>query len=247
MFLKSKTIAMQKLFSLLVVTSFILTASAQKTVNDANAQKRNVSGFHAIEVSGGIDLYLSQGEEAVAVSASRTEDRDRIITEVKNGVLKIWYDHKTGIRIDWNVNRKLKAYVSVKTLDALEASGGSDVDIDGTLKTPKLNMEISGGSDFKGKLESDEVRITASGGSDVDISGKAARLTIDASGGSDFSGYEFATDICNVEASGGSDVHITVNKELSANASGGSDVYYKGNGLIRDLKTSGSSIKKVSK
>jgi hypothetical protein len=50
-----------------------------------------------------------------------------------------------------------------------------------------------------------------------------------------------------VEASGGSDVRITVNKELSANVSGGSDVYYKGNGLIRDLKTSGSGIKKVSK
>ena len=238
---------MQKLFSLLVIVSFVTTASAQKTFNDANAQKRNVSGFHAIEVSGGIDLYLSQGEEAVAVSASKDEYRDKIITEVKNGVLKIWYEYKSGVRIDWNVNRKLKAYVSVKTLDGLDASGGSDIDIDGILKTPKLSMEISGGSDFKGKVESDEVKITASGGSDVTISGKATRLTIDASGGSDFSGYDFASDICNVEASGGSDVHITVNKELSASASGGSDVYYKGNGLIRDLKTSGSSIKKVSK
>ena len=77
---------------------------------------------------------------------------------------------------------------------------------------------------------------------------KLKGLHIDASGGSDFKGYDFAADICNIEASGGSDVHITVNKELSANASGGSDVYYKGTGLIRDIKTSGGgSIKKVSK
>ena len=108
-------------------------------------------------------------------------------------------------------------------------------------------MEISGGSDFDGKVETDELKIHASGGSDVDISGKAAKLTIDASGGSDFKGYDLASDICNVEASGGSDVHVTENKELSATASGGSDVYYKGTGLIKDLKTSGSSIKKVSK
>ncbi len=237
---------MQKLFSLLVLSGLMITASAQKTINDANAEKRNVSGFHAIEVSGGIDLYLSQGEEAVAVSAAKTDYRDKIITEVKNGVLKIWVDWKNGVKLNWD-NRKLKAYVSVKSLDGLKASGGSDVDVDGTIKTTKLDMDISGGSDFKGNIESDELKIEASGGSDVSVSGKATKLNIDVSGGSDFSGYDLASDICNVEASGGSDVRVTVNKELSADASGGSDVYYKGSGLIRDLKTSGSSIKKVSK
>ena len=236
---------MKKLFSLLVITGLITAASAQKTINDANAQKRNVSGFHAIEVSGGIDLYLSQGEEAVAVSAAKDEFRDKIITEVKDGVLKIYFESK-NVKIDWG-NRKMKAYVSFKNLDRLEGSGGSDISVDGSIKVTKLEMEISGGSDFDGKVETDDLKVQASGGSDVDISGKAARLTIGASGGSDFKGFDLASDICNVEASGGSDVHVTVNKELSANASGGSDVYYKGTGLIRDLKTSGSSIKKVSK
>ena len=237
---------MKKIISLLVLSAIISGASAQKTISDANAQKRNVSGFHAIEVSGGIDLYLSQGDEAVAVSASKDEYRDKIITEVKNGVLKIWFDWKSNLRVDWS-NHKLKAYVSFKNMDGLEASGGSDVIVDGTIKTTKLDMEISGGSDFKGKVESDDLKINASGGSDVNISGRSAKLTIDASGGSDFSGYDFAADICNVEASGGSDVHVTVNKELTANASGGSDVYYKGSGMIRDLKTGGGSIKKVGK
>ncbi len=52
---------MKKLLFSLLVTGLITTASAQKTINDPNAEKRNVSGFHAIEVGGGIDLYLSQG------------------------------------------------------------------------------------------------------------------------------------------------------------------------------------------
>ena len=237
---------MKKLFGLLAITGLITTASAQKTINDANAQKRNVAGFHAIEVSGGIDLYLSQGQEAVAVSAAKDEYRDKIITEVKNGVLKIYFESKNNLKFDWG-NHKMKAYVSFKDLDRLEGSGGSDISIDGSIKVTRLEMEISGGSDFDGKVETDELTIQASGGSDVDISGKAARLTIHASGGSDFKGYDLASDICNVEASGGSDIQVTVNKELSANASGGSDVYYKGTGMIRDLKTSGSSIKKVSK
>lgn len=238
---------MKKIFSSLLLISFVIAGSAQKTINDANAEKRNVSGFHAIETGGGIDLYLSQGNEAVAVSATSAEYRDKIMTKVENGVLKIWYEWKNnGLRIEWG-NRKLKAYVSFQQLDKLQASGGSDVMVDGAMKISKLQLHISGGSDFSGKVNLDELNVEASGGSDVSISGSTGRLTVDASGGSDFKGYELSADICNVEASGGSDIYVTVNKELSARASGGSDVFYKGNGLIRDIKTSGSSIKKVTK
>jgi hypothetical protein len=238
---------MKKISILLLFIAFVAAAFAQKTINDANAEKRNISGYHAIEVSGGIDLYLSQGNEAVAVSAGSAEHRDRIKTTVENGVLKIWYEWKSNhVRIDWG-NRKLKAYVSFKSLDRLRASGGSDVIVDGSISVTKLNMHISGGSDFSGKVELDELQVDASGGSDVSVSGKTSRLMVDASGGSDFSGYQLSADICTVEASGGSDIYITVNKELSAQASGGSDVFYKGNGLIKNIKTSGSSIKKVSK
>jgi len=220
---------------------------AQKTVNDPNAEKRNANGYHAIEVSDGIDLFLSQGEESVAVSAAEIKFRDNIKTEVKNGVLKIWYEHKSNINLDWG-NRKMKAYVSYKNLDRLEGSGGSDIMIYGSIKAAALDLDLSGGSDFEGKIEVTDLKVGSSGGSDVKISGMAKKLDIDASGGSDFKGYELAADICNLEASGGSDIYITVNKELSAAASGGSYVFYKGNGTVREMKSSGSSgIKKISR
>ncbi len=238
---------MKKLFCLAFFAVIISTAIAQKTINDANAEKRNVSGYHAIEVSGGIDLFLSQGEESVAVSASEIKHRDRIKTEVKDGVLKIWYDYKSNMNLDWG-NRKMKAYVSFKNLDMLHGSGGSDIQVVGSIKTNGLDLVVSGGSDFDGKVEANELKINASGGSDVKISGTVKNLNIDASGGSDFKGYDLAADVCNLEASGGSDVHITINKELSAEASGGSDIFYKGNGNVREMKSSGSSsIKKTSR
>jgi hypothetical protein len=242
---------MKKLFSVLFFAFIASAVSAQKTINDANAEKRNVSGYHAIEVSGGIDLYLSQGDESVAVSASETKFRDRIKTEVKDGVLKIYFERNKNsnvhVDIEWG-NRKLKAYVSFNNLDKLEGSGGSDILVDGAIKVNTLALDVSGGSDFEGKVEATDLKVDASGGSDVKISGKVNKLDIDASGGSDFKGYELATDICNLEASGGSDIYITVNKELSADASGGSDVYYKGNGTVREMRSSGSSsIKKASR
>jgi len=234
---------MKKIFSLLLLAAGF-TAVAQKTIKDPNAEKRNVSGYHAISVSGGIDLYLSQGNESVAVSASETKHRDLIKTEVKDGILSIWYDYKNSD--DRKGARNLKAYVSFATLDKLTGSGGSDIDIDGIIKVSSLKLDISGGSDFEGKIEANDLAIEASGGSDVDISGAVKKLEINASGGSDFSGYALTTDVCNLEASGGSDVEITVNKELNAVASGSSDISYKGNAVVKEVKTSGSSsIKKI--
>jgi len=214
-------------------------AQDAKLINDKNAQVRQASGFHAIRVSNGIDLYLSQGTEAVAVSASEAQYRDRIMTVVENGVLKIYLDDKWS---HWNWgNQKLKAYVSFSMLDGLHASGGSDIYTTGVIKSDKLDLTLSGGSDFKdAKVDINDMHIRQSGGSDVHISGRAGRLTVDASGGSDLHGYDLVTDFCNIEASGGSDATITVNKELNVDASGGSDIYYKGAAVIKELKTSGS-------
>lgn len=238
---------MKKSFLVLSFATVGLTVAAQKIINDPNVQKRNVSGYHAISVSGGIDIYLSQGNESVAVSASEVKYRDRIQTEVKDGVLSIWYEYNSNLHIDGN-NRKLKAYISFDDLDKITASGGSDVNVDGSIKVTKLNMHFSGGSDFNGKVDVGDLKVEASGGSDTKISGTAKNVSVDASGGSDFKGYDLASDYCDLSASGGSDVYITVNKELSAHASGGSDVYYKGDGTIRQVKSNGSgSIKKVTR
>ena len=233
---------MKKTLLLAAITVASLSSFAQndKTIQDNNAQKREVKGFHAIRVSSGIDLYISQGEEAVAVSASSVSDRDKIITEVENGVLQI---HLPEEGLHWGGwgNRKLKAYISVKQLDALKASGGSDIFFETTLHVDKLELGLSGGSDLKGKMTVGELSIVQSGGSDIYLGGDVTRLSVHASGGSDFHGYDLIAGDCHVEASGGSDIQVTANKELSVSASGGSDVYYKGNASVRDQHASGSS------
>ncbi len=232
---------------LLLITLFAATTAwTQKTINDPNAATRTARGFHAIEISDGIDLYLTQGnEEAVAVSASSSEYRDKIQVEVVNGVLKIYYERQRNWGVNWG-NRQLRAYVSVKTLDRLSASGGADVSIENTLNAGNLRLDLSGGSDLKGKIVAQELNVSASGGSDAHISGSANKLKIDASGGSDFHGYDLISNYCTVETSGGSDVKVTANKEINGSASGGSDVYYRGTALNTASKSGGSSIKRVS-
>jgi Putative auto-transporter adhesin, head GIN domain len=227
------------LFATISLASLACFGQNNKVINDPNAQKRSVQGFHAIEISSGIDLYLDQSnEEAVAVSASDPEYRDKIKTEVDNGVLRIYLDNK-GAHWNWGGNKKLKAYVSCKVIDDLHASGGSDVYIQDPIKSEKLNIDLSGGSDLHGKMVIGDLTVHQSGGSDAFVSGSAGRLTVHASGGSDFHGYDLPADDCRADASGGSDIYMVVNKQLDANASGGSDVHYKGNGVVRESHSSG--------
>jgi hypothetical protein len=232
---------MKKLFFSFCLLCLTGLAFAQKVINDPNVEARKVGTFSGVSVSGGIDLYLSYGDEAVAVSASKPELRERIKTEIQNGVLKIWFDSKSGITVNWNDNKKLKAYVSYKTLNTLSASGGSDVMPDDVIKTAELRLKLSGGCDFKGKVDVENLRVDQSGGSDVHISGKATTLSVEASGGSDFNGYDLVTEICSLEASGGCDIEITANKELSARATGASDIHYKGRPNVKEAKASGAS------
>ncbi|MEJ7911830.1 MAG: head GIN domain-containing protein [Chitinophagaceae bacterium] len=236
-------------FSLLLLFTFVFMVRlpAQKVIYDSNIEVRAAAPFHAIAVSAGIDLYLSHGEEKVGVSAKSLELRSHIRTRVDNGVLKIWYEWKEGRQMSFGSNKALKAYVSYTALDGLHGSGGSDITVDGVLRAAVLQLHISGGSDFKGGVDIQNLKIHASGGSDVLIEGRVGTLSMDVSGGSDVDGFALTSEKATISASGGSDVQISVTRDINANASGGSDVRYKGPASVTDIRSSGSSrVKKVT-
>ena len=139
----------------------------------------------------------------------------------------------------------MRAYVSFKQLEKLDASGASDIVVTGEIKVSSLVLKLSGASDFKGAVLVNALNIDLSGASDVSISGTASVVNIESSGASDIKGYDLTSDICTAKASGASDIKITINKELNAHASGASYIYYKGSAVIKDIQSSGaSSIRK---
>lgn len=220
-------------------------SNAQQYVIDAHAQKRDISGsFNSIKISGGIDLYLSQSaNEAVAVSAEDPKYLDNIKTVVENNVLKVSVQ---GDKITFK-NRKWKVYVSFKTLEKLEASGASDIYVSGSIKGNNFKMDLSGASNFKGKVDLKNFYMDLSGASVVKIEGSAVKVDIRSSGASDIRGKQLVAETCDVVASGASDVEITVNKEINAQASGASNISYSGSAVTGKIHKSGaSSIEKRS-
>jgi Putative auto-transporter adhesin, head GIN domain len=232
------------LTSLLAVFAF----AQDKVINDPNAEARSISGFHAIKVSSGINLVIKQGNtEAVAVSASEKEYRDRIKTEVINGVLKIYYDNDKWYKGYSSNGKKLKAYVSFKQIDKLDGSSGSYTTIDGTMNAGNLRIELSSGADFKGTLQASSLDVDESSGANAHVSGKTQSLSVGTSSGAGFYGYELSSDKCDADASSGGTIQVNVNKELSADASSGGDIRYKGNGVITKISSSSGGSVKSSK
>lgn len=230
---------MKNIFLSLLMISVITAAHAQVVFHDKDAELRQVGNFEGIDVSSAIDLQLSQGgENSVAVSAPGEANRAGIKTEVRKGILHIWYENKNWFK---GSGRKIRAYVSARSLKLISASGACDVTVNGELKSDELAIRLSGASDFKGGVRTKNLNIDLSGASDISIKGSTSNLNIDASGASHFKGYDLSTDNCRVAASGATDIKITVNKVLNAEASGATNIDYMGTGMIGDLRTSGAS------
>lgn len=251
------------LFAILLLVGYALNAQEKTAVvYDENAQLRKVPSFTAISVSSAIDLYLTQSNKnEVAVSASNNEIRDHIVTEVVGGTLIIrlgdngtWFSWKK-----WG-NYKTKAYVSIKDIDALTASGASNVHLVNTIESPKMRIKLSGASDFKGNIKAGTIMyqltgasdykgevtaynidIDGSGASNIELTGNVDDLAVEVSGASDAKLFNLTAKGAILRASGASNIGVTVTEILRANSSGASDINYKGNPNVKESNTSGAS------
>lgn len=200
------------------------------------SETRNVSDFNAIKVSAGIDLYLKMGDTEEVTVVADDDIIEKIITEVKDGTLKIYMKQNNGWN-NWN-RKSRKVYVRVKELNQLHASSGSDVKSDNTLTGETLDVKTSSGSDVNIDIHYKNFSVDASSGSDARISGKTKNLEAEASSGSDIKAQDLESVNCKVRVSSGSDATVTVTEDLYAKASSGGDVRYYGNPQIKDINES---------
>ena len=228
-----------KFIILLFLTICASTIYAQNT-----EEIRNVSNFKGIRISSGIDLYIKQGNvESVRIMGDK-DKLEKVKTGKEGDILRIYTGNSKGwfnFDFDWSNKNSLKAYVTVKNLNSITATGGSDVFSEGKLDLIKLDVKATGGSDVKLDLDADELTCETTGGSDVTLSGTATVFKAMATGGSDLKAKNLRTNFCSISSTGGSDAHVWAEKEISISATGGSDVYYKGNARVVQSNSSGGS------
>jgi len=221
----------------IVLIAIVLGANIQAfAFSSEKTEIRNLKDFHAIQVSSGIDLYLRMGETEEVKVVADSDIIDKVITEVKDGTLKIYM--KQNNNWNWGTTKARKVYVSVKELERLDASSGSDVKSENILTGESLEVKASSGSDVNLDIHIKNFSLDTSSGSDAQLSGKTKNFEASASSGSDIKAQDLESVICKVSVSSGSDATVNVSDELYANASSGGDVRYYGNPQVKDINES---------
>jgi hypothetical protein len=228
---------------LLTILAVIYANTPALAGNSDKTENRNVKDFKEIKVSTGIDLYITMGNEEKVTIVADDDIIDNLITEVKDGTLKIYMKNNNNW-FNWgNFTKPRKAYVTVKELERIDASSGSDVKSENTLQGENLEIEASSGSDVIVDVIYKNLSVKTSSGSDAKITGKTKNLTVEASSGSDINARSLTTSVCHAKASSGSDIIVNVTDELVARASSGSDIVYYGNpGMKNTDESSGADI-----
>jgi hypothetical protein len=223
-----------------VVASVILVplVAASSSVDAQQRQSRPLTGFDAIEVGGGIDLFVRKGDSFVVEVAASEENAAKIVTEVVGKTLQI---KRKGSLNFFHWGELGSVYVTLPVLVSLDASGGSDVKAESTFASDDLRVGASGGSDVTIDVAAGALHVEASGGSDMRLSGTARSAHFESSGGSDLNASALTTDEADVDSSGGSDLAIAVRQKITGEASGGSDVTYTGAPGSVNVSTSGGA------
>ena len=203
-------------------------------------ESRPLTGFNAVEVGGGIDLFLRQGDVFAVEVEAEDGDVAEIVTELRDDTLVIRRKSSFGGFFSWGDDDGA-VRVTLPALVALTASGGSDATTEGTFSSDDLELTASGGSDLAIDVAVASLQAQASGGSDMRLSGSARAARVHASGGSDLDASRLTVEEADVHSSGGSDLSIAVRDRIIGDASGGSDITYTGSPQTIDVDTSGGA------
>lgn len=195
--------------------------------------------FNTIKATEGLDVYLTQSDnESISVEADENL-HELIITEVKDGILKIHTKENIG-----RATSK-KIMVSFKNISSIISTSGSDVYSTNTINAENLELKSTSGSDMKLEVNTIILNCKSTSGSDLRLSGKTVKLIAEATSGSDIKAADLIAQSSEVKATSGADITVNTSKELTAEATSGGDIKYYGNpGKVDKSNNSSGSVKR---
>lgn len=235
--MKTKVLLFTPLFLLFVASSCIFMGPSIKGDGNVVKENRSLDDFDQIEVSRGMNVYISQST-ATSVTVEADENLlDAIETKVSGDVLEI-----KALKNIRNATAK-KVFVTVPEISAISTSSGSNVFSETALVAEHLELKSSSGSNLKLELKARRTEAKTSSGSNITLSGNTETFEGEASSGSNIFGEDFATKKCDAQASSGSNIWIRVENELIGKASSGANVFYFGQPQTESIeKSSGGNV-----
>ena len=232
---------MKKFTIIIILLAFTANVNAQwygkriKGNGNVVTETRNVSDYSQIAVAGSFDVKLIAGKEGKLTIQGEDNLLEYLITEVKEGKLKIKWEK--GVNI--NTTKELLVTVPFEDIEAVSLAGSGDVFSEDTIKADNLKVALAGSGDIKLDINASSISSAISGSGDIQLTGSSENLKCAIAGSGDINGYELASNNVEVSIAGSGDIKVNAKENLKARISGSGDVYYKGNPR-QDVKVSGS-------
>jgi hypothetical protein len=214
----------------------ILFACVQMAPGQLKKEERKVETFTHVELAISANVYLTQESTQKVVVEASENDLKEIITEVKNGHLKIkaqgWHSHLKDVKV----------YISMAMLEGIALSGSGNIIAENEFRVGDLDLAVSGSGDIKmNKLATKKVETSVSGSGDITVAGpgKAESISIATSGSGDINAENFEVGSAEIAISGSGNARVNASDKIAAHVSGSGDVFYKGNAMV-DIHISGS-------
>lgn len=208
-----------------------------------NREKRDVSGFDELSISSAFVVEISVGSsESLEIEA---DDRyiDDVITEVRGGKLIIKMRETRGRR---RMNESPRAYLTVKSLKSIHASGAVKVETRDELKADRMEIILSGASILDLQLNVEELYLQASGACVINVEGDAKEQTVKTTGATTYRAYDLESEIADIRVTGAGSARVSVSEKLDVRASGASSIRYRGRPSVNSNTSGASSVKRAN-
>ena len=223
--MKTKTTKLAFVFLMTVVCTSCVIEAFNGIKGDRNVVTENrkiTEDFTAIRTSTGLDVNITQENQNAVIVEADENLQNLIVTEVENGVLKIYSEKNI-----WSAKSK-KVHVSIKTLNSLKASSGSDVRTVKKIQSEEISIGASSGASVRMNVVANSIATNTSSGATIRVSGSADNHAAKASSGSSIKAYDLISKNVIVNVSSGANIDIHASKYIEARASSGGAIAYNG-------------------
>ncbi len=230
------------LLTLLILNSTTIFAqswwNSKKVKGNGNliTEKRNVGSFDEVSLSGSFDVILVSGKEGKITLEGEENILPYIITEVKNGTLKIKVKRNTNIK----TRRKLTVTVPFEDIDGVALGGSGSIIAKNTIKGNNVSFSVGGSGSIKAPVNAKKIKASIGGSGNIDLKGNGKELKCSIAGSGNVRAYNLDVNTLSVSVAGSGDVEATVSERIKASIAGSGSVYYKGDAKYIDTNSVGS-------
>jgi hypothetical protein len=205
---------------------------------DVVRQKREVASFSAIDLQGGYEVELRQGEKESLEIETDQNLLALISSEVENGTL-IVEQEKNNIR-----STEMILYITVRDINSIRVSGAVDMKGAKEMTFSKLNLSVSGAGSIWLAVKSSSLVTEIYGAGTITLKGESAEARIRIAGAGSVSAFGLQCSKAAVNIEGTGSAKVNVKDELDVAISGVGSVEYKGDPKVNKQISGMGSVKK---